>query len=217
MNRGNGARGEVIRFLEEADADFAVLLEVDESWLEDLRAKLGEYPYRCSAAREDNFGLALFSRFPIESGGIELIGNAARPSVIVRLSVDGTSLGVVGAHLPPPKSPRYAMQRNQQIAALAKVVAREEPPVMILGDLNMTPWSPVFSRLLSEANLVDARRGFGVRPTWPSTFPPLWIPIDHCLVSEGIRIRDLCVGPSRGSDHHVLVVDFSLRATRTAE
>ena len=90
------------------------------------------------------------------------------------------------------------------------LVIHEEDPVIVLGDLNATPWSPVFKKLLGETRLVDARRGFGLRPTWPSTFPPLWIPIDHCLVSPGIEIRDFRVGPACGSDHHALVVDMAL-------
>ena len=216
VSTSNRSHREVIEFLKKADPDVAVLLEIDKTWLDALSSSLVDYPYRCSRARKDNFGLALFSRFPIESGGIETIGDAAVPSIKVRLSVDGTPLTLIGTHPPPPKTPVYAAYRDQQLRAVADIVARERDPVMVLGDLNATPWSPVFKRLLLETNLVDARRGFGLRPTWPSRFPPLWIPIDHCLVSPCAKIRDVWVGPSRGSDHRALVIDFVVPVAGTA-
>ncbi len=82
---------------------------------------------------------------------------------------------------------------------------------MVLGDLNVTPWSPFFRDLLREGALRNARKGYGLRPTWPTMLPPLLIPVDHCLVSSGVTVHDCRAGRNVGSDHYPLVVDFSLR------
>jgi len=40
--------------------------------------------------------------------------------------------------------------------------------------------------------------------------PLLGIPIDHCLVSPEIIVTKRSVGPSVGSDHYPVIIDFSI-------
>jgi endonuclease/exonuclease/phosphatase (EEP) superfamily protein YafD len=82
--------------------------------------------------------------------------------------------------------------------------------LVLLGDLNTTSWSPHFRDLINTAGLKDSRAGFGIQPTWPAGTPPLWIPLDHCLVSPEIKVHDRRVGPNVGSDHFPVIVEFSL-------
>ena len=81
---------------------------------------------------------------------------------------------------------------------------------MVVGDLNTSPWSPVFHDLLRASGLRDGRAGHGIQPTWPSLFPLLWTPIDHCLVSRGLIVQRFQRGPYVGSDHFPLIVDITL-------
>ena len=85
-------------------------------------------------------------------------------------------------------------------------------PKILLGDLNITPWSYFFGRLLRTANLRDPSVGIGFKTTWPVGQILLRIPIDHCLVSPEIAVEDRRVGTDVGSDHFPLVVDFALVA-----
>ena len=101
--------------------------------------------------------------------------------------------------------------RNRQFEELARTAFEEESSVMLIGDLNITSWSPVFWELLRKGGLTDSRQGFGIQPTWPVWLPVLLIPIDHILVSEKIVIHSREVGPNIGSDHYPVVVDFSVR------
>jgi endonuclease/exonuclease/phosphatase (EEP) superfamily protein YafD len=203
---------DVRRFLRETAPDFFVLEEVNANWLHELEPLKRDYPHIRARPREDNFGIALFSRIPFESAEIVTIGKAGVPSVVARIDVDGQSLTVVGIHPLPPAGGNGAAYRNEQMVAVADYVAKQPGPVLLLGDLNMTSWSPYFGDFLRASGLRDSRRGFGVQPTWPAGSPLLRIPIDHCLVSPQFSILDRRIGPDVGSDHLPVIVELAAAA-----
>ena len=83
-------------------------------------------------------------------------------------------------------------------------------PVLLLGDMNLTPWSPAFADLLQQTGLRDGRLGFGLLPTWPARWGVLGIPIDHALISPAVTIHQMEIGRDVGSDHRPLVIEFSV-------
>jgi endonuclease/exonuclease/phosphatase (EEP) superfamily protein YafD len=82
----------------------------------------------------------------------------------------------------------------------------------VLGDLNATPWSYYFQRLVRESGLTDSSKGRGIHATWPAGLFPLRIPIDHCLLSPEIGVINKMTGNNVGSDHLPVVVDLQLPA-----
>jgi len=72
--------------------------------------------------------------------------------------------------------------------------------LIFTGDLNLTPWSPYYKRLVEKTGLHNTKLGFGVEPSWiePAThvhLPALIIgviklPIDHIFVSNDIKVVD---------------------------
>ncbi len=214
VNRSNPRHGEVLDWIRRTRPDFIVILELSGSWSFALRELRDEYPYSIGRAREDSFGIGLWSRRPLRDAEIVILGPAGVPSISARIDLDGRELRLLATHPLPPAGSRYARLRNAHLADAAGHVASVARPVMLIGDLNVKPWSPHFSRLVRESGLRDARRGFGVGATWPSG--PLFflgIPLDHCLVSDGIRVLGFAVGPSLGSDHSPITVDFALPAS----
>ena len=105
---------------------------------------------------------------------------------------------------------RNAALRNAELAALAQLAQAQRGPLLVGGDLNVTPWSGHFRRVLDDSGLEDCARGRGWLPTWPAFFPPLGIRIDHCLASAHWRVLDVRTGPSLGSDHYAVVNDLEL-------
>lgn len=212
LNASNRAYGRMQDFIRSVDPDFMVLLEVNERWANEVRKLRGRYPFSKIQPRDDNFGIALVGRLPFERAEFRHIGKAGVPSVVAQYTVDGQSFAVIGTHPVPPAGRDYSAYRNQQLTELARVVQSHEGPVMVLGDLNITSWSPFFGDLIRSTGLRDSRRGFGLQPSWPAGLPHFWVPIDHWLVSSGIVVHDRRTGPNIGSDHYPVIVEFSVEA-----
>ena len=89
-------------------------------------------------------------------------------------------------------------------------------PKICVGDLNITPWSPYYRSFVEQTKLLNVREGFGLLPSWPTFvfFKWLMIPLDHCLVSEDIRVADVKTGEPIGSDHLPLIVELELEVER---
>jgi len=191
--------------------DVLVLEEVNALWLRQLGALMAEYPFQVCAEREDNFGIAMFSRLPLKSGQALYLGEAGVPSVQGIVTVGGKEVLVVGTHPLPPANRENARLRNEQLDALARHLSAFTGRKALLGDLNVTPWSPYFGRLLRASGLRDTGAGCGLQPTWPARVVPLWIPIDHCLVSPELGVIRRRTGRYIGSDHYPLVVDLAVR------
>jgi endonuclease/exonuclease/phosphatase (EEP) superfamily protein YafD len=144
------------------------------------------------------------------SGEIRFISESEVPSVVAEIDLPAGSITVVGTHAVPPASAENTRLRDQHLLQLPEIVRGAISPVLLLGDLNATPWCSIFRNLLRESGLRDSSKGRGVQPTWPTFMPLCWIPIDHCLYGPGIHVTDKFVGPQVGSDHYPVVVDFTV-------
>ncbi|MFZ9856023.1 MAG: endonuclease/exonuclease/phosphatase family protein [Limisphaerales bacterium] len=198
----------VVSYLRQTEADVIVLLEMDERWARAVEALNDRYPHRVVVAREDNFGIVLLSRKPfVRSQVVDLAGSEV-PSIDVTLDVDGVQVPVLGTHPVPPATPVYAAERNRQLASIATWAASHSGKAVVLGDLNTTPWSPYFSRLLVDGRLVRAHPRWGVEPTWMADQPWVSLLLDHVLVSPEIGVTSVEVGPDVGSDHRPVRADL---------
>lgn len=208
VHSANRSYAEVESFIRRSDAHVVVLVEVTDDWLRRLDLRRF-YPHAVEDPHDANFGIALYSKFPFREARVLRLGEANVSSLGVEVDRPEGSFHVVATHPFPPTTPARAHLRNDQLEAIAAHVRGLSGPVVLLGDLNTTPWSPHFRRLLETSGLQDSSRGHGVLPTWPALLPwILRIPLDHCLHSPGISVRRREVGPDLGSDHLPLLVEF---------
>lgn len=198
-------------YIVEKDPDIVVLLETNERWKREILGQLGSrYPYHLFGAREDDFGVGVLSRHPFVSAKIRYFSNELLPSVDL-LYRDGNVrlVRIIGVHPVPPLSHESWLSRNRLMETVAEeVTGSSTDRVIVCGDLNCSPWSPFFKKLIRDSGLRDSSKGQGIFPTWTGFTPLLGVPIDHILISEGIDCLDRSVGPNLGSDHRPLVMDF---------
>ena len=210
VNTRLGDADRVRAVISDANPDILVLEEISSRWMSDLAWLTNSYPHSLSQPREDNFGIGLFSKLPFTNAEVVYIGGAEVPSVLATVSTAQADLLVIATHPVPPGGRDYSRWRNGQLDQFPDYV-RSDLPILLLGDLNTTPWNYHFRRLLARTGLRDSARGYGVQSTWPSDNFLLRIPIDHCLHSTNIVIVDRKVGEDVSSDHYPLIVDFAIR------
>lgn len=209
VNSYSGNPAAVGAAITQASPDFLVLEEISDRWLHALAPALETYPFRKTAPRHDNFGIGLFSRHPIESARIVPFGLMDIPSIFAESRIGTRRLAIVATHPMPPGDALLAEERNRHLDWIAGEITSLPGPVLLLGDLNTTPWSPVYRRFARNCGLKNSAQGRSIRPTWPAFLPLLWIPLDHVMHSPGIAIHAHQVGPDVGSDHLPVRVDFS--------
>ena len=206
----NSQRARLLELVQDLNPDFLALFEVDKSWLEFAEILTRHFEYSQIDAIEGHFGSALFSRYPINQTELMKFGRISHYAIVAGFIVNGQPFHIIGAHILPPTRQANFHMRNKQLNNLARAARSLEGPIMLIGDLNLSTWSPYFHDLIEEAILKDCRKGFGIQATWPVGLPLLRIPIDHCLVSPSIQIHNLKRGAEIGGDHFPIVVDFSI-------
>ncbi len=211
-----GRNDEHARFIELADTeqpDLLLLLELTPEWAVALKRIEAGYPHRLVDARNGVFGIALFSRVPlIDPKMIEILGV---PAIDTRLDLGhGDPVRLIGVHFRPPMSARQADERNAQLDRVGDLVVAESGPMIVAGDFNVTPYSPVFGDWIERTVLSDSRRGRGFGMSWPTSLPILGVPIDHVLISEDFLVNAHYYGPAFGSDHYPVVTRLSLRGEK---
>jgi endonuclease/exonuclease/phosphatase (EEP) superfamily protein YafD len=212
VNHRNTTREKFISFVRKRAPDVLVVQEVTESWRESLQALHSLYPFTEELPKARGSGMALYSRFPFERLAMSFPEGDARPCVLARMDVDGVSVSLLSIHPRTPiLSDRYKL-RNGMLAAAADCLRDLTGPKICVGDLNITLWSPYYRGFVERTKLVNVRKGFGILPSWPTFlfFKWLMLPLDHCLVSDDIRVADVKTGEASGSDHLPLIVELEL-------
>lgn len=197
--------------------DLVFLQEVTAARSRELGTLRDQYPYSLNIPREDNFGIAVLSRYPFSNARVIESPPYGYPSLVVDVDIDGQHATFVTTHPSPPLDAAGFDARNIQLASIAELLADATGPRVLIGDLNTTMWSAYYEQLVTTTGLVDARHGHGVLPSWPTQLPFAMIPIDHCLVSDGIAVRRVRTGPDIGSDHLPLVVELQFENNGTGQ
>jgi len=207
----NNQYNKVIKYLKSEDPDVLLLLEVNSRWSSELKEVIANYSYSIKEVREDNFGIALCSKYPFDGSAVVSIGEANLPSIYATIRIDEKRLNILGTHPLPPVSKKFFMFRNEQLLRITDFVKGINGRILLLGDLNVTPWNDYFKKIIEDTELSDSSRGGGPVATWPVKIPPLSIPIDHLLYSDGIVFVKRKTGPNVGSDHYPVTVELFLK------
>ncbi len=208
INAGNGNTEDVLAAIRTAKPDILLLEEVTPKWAAELAVLNATYPHRVAEPQKGCFGIMLLSKHPLKDARIIQIGRAEVPSVVATIRLPNDDLSFIGTHPPPPMGRLYSERRNEQLAELPALAANQKDPVLLLGDLNVTPFSYWFKRVM-ETGLKNSMKGFGFQPSWVGN-AFLKIPLDHALHSKEIVVHNRMVGGDVGSDHRPVIIDFTI-------
>ncbi len=210
VRRHNTHHQQVIDLISKETPDVVTFQELDNTWLEALKPLDETYSYRRVIKVNFRERLALYSKLPIIASHEKYYGSFRIPVLITTLNVKGYHLVVYTTHLTSPTTIRDARARNQALRQLAQEIPLVKEPVVLVGDLNISPWSPYFYDLLRTSGLKDSRDGFGTQASWPTYVPLFLIPLDHCLVHSSVQVLDRRLGPYIGSDHYPVMIKLAV-------
>jgi endonuclease/exonuclease/phosphatase family metal-dependent hydrolase len=211
------------------DADVVGLQEVDVHWdarsdyVDEARelarqlnmrvffAPIYDFDPATESAPRRQYGVAVLSRYPIvqaENHEITRLSTqdpnpvpAPAPGFAeVTLAVGGARVHVYSTHLDYRPDPAV---RRMQVDDMLDILAADNGPKVLVGDLNAEPTAPELAKLW-EQGLVDAAPNGG--KTYPATNPVSRI--DVVSVSPDVTVRGAHEVATTASDHRPVVTDL---------
>jgi len=192
VNTSNTEKEYVIAEINKLNPDIILLLEVNSEWTDALDGM--PFKFKMICPQPDNFGIAIYSKLPIE-GSIQKFEGL--PYIDCRIN----GLRILGAHTLPPIGTKGFQTRNAELNFLA---TKCEADTVLLGDLNITPFSTIFKEFLAKSKLKESIIGYGIYPTWGRINPLVTLPLDHILIGNKIEIKDFAIQGNYGSDHNLI-------------
>ncbi|MCS6948173.1 MAG: endonuclease/exonuclease/phosphatase family protein [Steroidobacteraceae bacterium] len=199
-----------VRRLRAYDADALVLIETSEPLRAALAELLPRYRFRVDVGPPGPQGLVVLSRWPLLATRLLTLEGGTPFGAAVTLQRNDSYLHVFAVHLTWPVAPKLARERNAQLRLLAQLAARSPEPLLLVGDLNVTEFSPHFRDLLVMGRLTDHGAGRGWQPTWPALLAAAGLRIDHVL-GRGIQVERWLRRRLPGADHFAIIADLQVR------
>ena len=189
------------------------LTEITSGWSNYLDRALKDYPYRTVEPRLG--GVAVYSKIPLIDSEVRYTGKIKRPRIVSKVKLDGKETQLIFAH--PVIPIIHKNLRNEELEIIGNEARNHEGPVIVFGDLNTTPWSCYFKKLLKDGGLSDSQMGFGIQPSWSVRWTWPLFPIDHLLVSNHFQILDRKTLKSVDSDHLPVLVSLQLKKSQSQQ
>ena len=197
---------EVIQVAQNTQADVISFQEINQRWWIALKASLAPtYPYSHVVTREDNFGIVLLSKYPLENTEVKYFSDV--PSIATTLKAPFGDIHWISAHVYPPKNAEWYDKRNADLKNMAAYLATKKGYKLALGDYNTVSWAPILRQFKKMVGLQAARRKWS--PSWPTYNWWLGIPIDHIFHSPNLKCIQFDTTPQTTSDHLGVIGTFS--------
>jgi hypothetical protein len=174
------------------DPNLVLIIEVDPLMKQNIEERIG-------------------TKFPYSSG-------SDATNLVTHLKYRDRRIKIIGTHPLVPVKANLFVRRNLHLNSIATHLERESQPTILMGDFNLTPWSPYYRQFIDRTKLHNTRLGFGILPTWirPSTtvnlpqllLPILSIPIDHIFVSKDFQVARTYTGDNGNSDHAPIISEL---------
>jgi len=155
--------------------------------------------------------MAIISKHELTNTAIiptKIPGERFLPRAFISAEIEmspGHKIQVFAGHPRLPLSKESMRQRDNLLGQLNGKI-NDTQNFIIMGDFNLTPWTPVFRRLPGK-RAGDPRHIY----TWDAERPWLGIPIDHILVGSNIEVIEARVLAGIGSDHRPIMATIAFK------
>lgn len=175
----------------------------------------------------DALGVKLYARpeLHMQAVPVQLRGRGMRPWLAAKVRLQGRQVDVLGVHVTTNQEglrvwrrlgslqaflEHAAASRTAQLEAIARTRLPFEP-LLLIGDLNTPPMSPLYRMLQGQLTDCFAARGHGLGLTYLARRKvPSWR-IDYIWCSNGLETLSCRVGPAGPSDHRPVIAELAFR------
>ncbi len=153
----------------------------------------------------------VLARVPI-SGVVHLASPNLPPAAVTYVvTLSHIPISVLVLHTESPTTPGRASARNRALDAAARWARHRGGRVVVMGDFNASPWSPVFTKFVATSGLRNSLNGFGQQASWPAALGWAGIPIDQALTSPTLVTVNRATTDGFGSNHRSLLLTVAQR------
>lgn len=222
----NPQKQEVAEWIEREAFDLVVLQEATDDLCDRVDASgayrrvVADLLPGVDAKRSSAIHLRVASAIEVEGVSVHRVDDPSYRLALLeaRLKRGATSFVVFTPRMPTPFTTDRREVRRRMIETLIVRANAERGAgrsVLVVADLNTTPFAHEFRDLLERADLRDTAAGAGYTPTWRGSgwLAAIGLPIDHVLTSPEFQVVKRRVFEDRlGSDHHPVIVELGLAA-----
>jgi len=207
-----------LAIVDQYDPDLLLVMEPNDWWMEQLQPIRDRYLYHVEQPQENHYGIAFYSRFPLQETEIYYFEDTGTPSIYTVIQLPaGDEVIFYGEHPRPPLPENSVQAADKELIKVANRVlaGNDHRTVVVAGDFNDVPWSYTVETFASISHLRDIRIGRGFYNTFDAQNPILRLPIDQIFLSPGLGLVEFADPIRFSSDHFALfvqlVVDESVR------
>lgn len=202
-------------FIRLEDPDVIVVQEAVHTHASALNELKDEYPHQILEPRPNAFGMIVLSKHPFLEKNVIPFQRMAIDNFLLHFTVQPNGfdpISIYTLHPTPPIYPLHQKQRNSELVITSQAAGEDKTAnVIMMGDWNMTPFSPHFRSVLKNGKLKNQHTALYPLLTWPAFFPvpALQIPIDHILHKGNIELIEKRRGHPMRSDHYPVIATFT--------
>jgi endonuclease/exonuclease/phosphatase (EEP) superfamily protein YafD len=205
----------LLEVIKNTDPDMILAMEVDQKWLDKLEVLKEDYPYVVEQPNDVAYGMALYSRLPLEDTEIKYIKHENVPSFHSKVSLrSGKEFMLHAVHpvapMPSDKYPDNVGEAEIELIRVGEMVAAEELPSMVAGDFNDVSWSNTSRLFGKDGDLRNVRLGRGLYNSFDANSMLMRWPLDHYFATKEFRVVELKRLKKIGSDHFPVYARFVL-------
>lgn len=203
----------VVAYLEDRDDDVIALTATTPAWVDALENADLDLHVVSGTHLVSGLEILVLTRDPFPPIAVHRVTDQKRDTLVeVVIELDGDPVNLIAAHPVSPRTPLFAQRRDWVLEWLGRWPGHRDNGLVVVGDLNATPWSAPFDAMLERGGLVDSQRTHGLQPSWPTGAGILGLPVDHVLHSSDLVTLERELGPSFGSDHRMVHARLARRA-----
>ena len=180
-----------------SDADIVSMQELKENSLQVIDTIMRtKYPYCLSDLSIKGFGLAVYSKYPIDSGKVIIEHNF--PMLTGKITINNKEINFISATTSTPTNEKDFQQQIKQFKFITEYANKTTGALIVMGDMNSAPWSNQIETLLRETKLKDSRKDLSA--TYPAQ-SPVQIPIDYIFHSQQLFCEKFSTLEQTSSNH----------------